>query len=132
MKPGDYPPGTTWPLVLDQTPTLLFCSTADNRTVVLTEGVWTSHILHSHSEMESKLHYVDWCLTHPDFINYDVQNPARECYYVAYTSPRGRTLWIKVVVHFDASVQESRGADGFVVTALVCGRIKSKEVKKWP
>lgn len=132
MNPGDYPPGTTWPLINDVSPTLLMCKTNDDRTVILTDGTWNNHIVSGHPEMQSLLSHVEWCITRPDQINHDVRNPYRECYYVAYTTSRGRDLWIKVVIHFDESVRGLRGVDGYVVTAHLCGRIRSKEVKKWP
>jgi hypothetical protein len=132
VRPGDYPPGTIWPLALDTTSPILMCEVYDGRTVVLTEGNWNTHILVRHPEMEDKLQLVEWCLIHPVHVNHDVRNTARECYYQAYTSSRGRPLWMKILVHFDDSVQALRGVDGYVVTALVCNRIKIKEVRKWP
>ena len=132
MRVGDFPPGTTWPLKIDDTPALLTCTVHGERQVILTEERWFDHVLDGHDEMADKLPYVEWCLTRPDMINRDAWDPQRECYYVEHISTKGRRGWIKVVVHFDQSVRAVRGVHGYVVTAFVSGRIKRKEDRLWP
>lgn len=128
---GDYPAGALAYMLLDTSPAMFRHTVHGGRTVELSQTSWEGHIL-EHEEMRDKLAYIEWCLTRPDLINTDAMHPYRECYYVAYTSPRGRRMWIKTVVQFDESVRDIRGVDGVVVTAHLCSRIKRKEARLWP
>ena len=132
FKKDDYPPGTTWRQAQDTSPPILTCNTPDRRSVVLSQQQWTGHILSGHPEMQDLLAYVEWSLQRPDHITRDRNNPDRQCYYVRYTSRRGLRLWIRSVVHFDSSVTERYGVDGFVVTSHITGRVNSKEASLWP
>lgn len=86
---------------------------------------WKAHVLIQRPWMAGWEPVVEAVVRSPEFITHDKLHSDRECFYRMGT-PNSSTLWLKVVVSFDA---EARGQ---IITSYPTRRIPAGEARKWP
>jgi hypothetical protein len=111
---------------------LLRCVDQWGREIVLTEELWTGHILAGHSELTGLEACIKVALTDPRPVTFDSRHRGRENYYRAGTlpPPLAHPL-LKVCVRF-RSMGLGQPESGEVVTAYPVDKVKHSEVIKWP